>query len=47
MITGSDNQNLKNVLLINSLNNIITEPTRGRALLDLVLTSFEQSVLDI
>ena len=41
-----NNQNLKSVLLINSLNNIITEPTRGRTLLDLVLTSFEQTVLD-
>ena len=42
-LLNPDNQNLKNVLLINSLSNIITEPTRGRALL---LTSFEQTVLD-
>ena len=41
-----NNQNLKNELLINSLNNIITEPTRGRAFLDPILTSFDQTVLD-
>ena len=45
-LLNPNNQNLKNVLLINSLNNIITEPTRGRTLLDPVLTSFEQTVLD-
>ena len=45
-LLNPNDQNLKNVLLINSLNNIITEPTRGRALLDPVLTSFEQTVLD-
>ena len=43
---NSNYQNLKNVLLINSLNNVITEPTRDRALLDPVLTSFDQTVLD-
>ena len=43
-LLNPNNQNLKNVLLINSFNNIITEPTRGRALLDPVLTSFEQTV---
>ena len=45
-LLNPNSQNLKNVLLINTLNNIITEPTRGRALLDPVLTSFEQTVLD-
>ena len=45
-ILNTNNQNLKNVLLINSLNNVITEPTRDRALLDPVLTSFDQTVLD-
>ena len=45
-ILNRNNQNLKNVLLINSLNNIITEPTRGRALLDPILISFDQTVLD-
>ena len=45
-ILNPNNQNLKNVLLINSLNNIITEPTRGRALLDPILISFDQTVLD-
>ena len=41
-----NNHNLKNVLLMNSLNNIIAEPTRGRALLDPILTYFDQTVLD-
>lgn len=41
-----NNHNLKNVLLVNSLNNIITEPTRGRALLDPVIIDFDQIVLD-
>ena len=41
-----NNHNLKNVLLMNSLSNIITEPTRGRALLDPILTYFDQTVLD-
>ena len=45
-ILNQNKQNLKNVLLINSLNNIITEPTRGRALLDPILISFDQTVLD-
>ena len=45
-ILNPNNQNLKNVLLINSLNNIITEPTRGRALLGPILISFDQTVLD-
>ena len=45
-LLNSNNQNLKNVLLINSLNNVITAPTRDRALLDPVLTSFDQTVLD-
>ena len=45
-LLNSNNQNLKNVLLINSLNNVITEPTRDRALLNPVLTSFDQTVLD-
>ena len=31
---------------MNSLNNIITEPTRGRALLDPILNYFDQTVLD-
>ena len=39
-LLNPNNQNLKNVLLINSLNDIITEPTRGQALLDPVLTRF-------
>ena len=43
---NTNNHNLKNVLLMNSLNNIITEPTRGRALLDPILTYFDQTVLD-
>ena len=41
-----NNHNLKNVLLVNSLKNIIIEPTRGCALLDPVITSFDQTILD-
>ena len=37
---------LKDVLLINSLHNVINEPTRGQALLDPILVPFEYSVLD-
>ena len=45
-LLNQENHNLKNVLLVNSLRNIIKEPTRGNALLDPVITSFEQSILD-
>ena len=45
-ILNPNNQNLKNILLINSFKNIITEPTRGRALLYPILISFDQTVLD-
>ncbi|MCG8046320.1 MAG: reverse transcriptase domain-containing protein [Candidatus Thiodiazotropha endolucinida] len=37
---------LKDVLLLNSLENIITDPTRGIALLDPVILPFDQQVLD-
>ena len=40
------NHLLKDVLLLNSLTNIISEPTRGRALLDPIIVPFEQQVLD-
>ena len=42
----SNNYNLKNVLLVNSLRNVISEPTRGRALLDPIIVDFDQTVLD-
>ena len=42
----SNNNNLKNVLLINSLKNVISEPTRGTALLDPIIVDFDQTVLD-
>lgn len=41
-----NNHNLKNVLLVNSLLNVIKEPTRGRALLDPIIVNFDQTVLD-
>lgn len=41
-----NNHNLKNVLLVNSLKNIKIEPTRGCALLDPVITSCDQTILD-
>lgn len=37
---------LKDILLVNSFHNVITEPTRGRALLDPILVPFEQHVMD-
>ena len=37
---------LKDVLLLNSLENIINEPTRGRALLDPVILPFDRQDLD-
>ena len=40
------NHLLKDVLLLNSLTNVISVPTRGRALLDPVIFPFEQHVLD-
>lgn len=40
------NHNLKNVLLVNSMKNIVTEPTRGIALLDPIITPFDQIILD-
>lgn len=42
----ANNYNLKNVMLVNSMQNIINEPTRGRALLDAILVNFDQIVLD-
>lgn len=42
----ANNYNLKNVMLVNSMQNIINEPTRGRALLDPILVNFDQIVLD-
>ena len=43
----NDNKHyLKDVLLINSFHNIVNEPTRGQALLDPILESFEHLVLD-
>ena len=40
------NHLLKDVLLLNSLTNVISVPTRWRALLDSVIVPFEQHVLD-
>ena len=37
---------LKDVLLINAFHNIVTEPTRGHALLDPILVPLEHSILD-
>ena len=37
---------LKDVLLINSLYNVIDVPTRGRALLDPIIVTFDQHVFD-
>ena len=45
-ILNDRNYLLKDVMLLNSLTNIITEPTRGRALLDPVILHFDQQVLD-
>lgn len=45
-LLNANNYNLKNVLLVNSLKNVICESTRGRALLDPVITSFDQIILD-
>ena len=42
----SNNYNLKNVLLVNSLRNVISEPTKRRALLDPIIVDFDQTVLD-
>ena len=45
-LLNSTKHYLKDVLLINSLHNVINEPTRGQALLDTILVPFEYSVLD-
>ena len=37
---------LKDVLLIGASHNIVTEPTRGHALLDQILVPLEHSILD-
>ena len=39
-------RNLRDILLTNSLHNIITVPTRGRALLDPVIVSDDLTVYD-
>ena len=33
-------------MLVNSMQNVINEPTRGRALLDPIIVNFDQIVLD-
>ena len=33
-------------MLVNSMQNVINEPTRGRALLDPIIVKFDQIVLD-
>ena len=43
-LLNSSKHYLKDVLLINSLHNVINNPTRGQALLDPILVPFEYSV---
>ena len=42
----ANNYNLKNGMLLNSMQNVINEPTRGRVILDAIIVNFDQIVLD-